>query len=89
MFTIAKGVAAFISLISSVWSTVTGYLHDKGVKNAQQATDYGANAVAGQKEVNVAQTARDSVTAADNADPGRVRSAADPDAKPYDPNAVG
>lgn len=80
---------SILGFVAKIGGALMSWWHDKGVRDAQQNKDFGQNAVAGQREVDAAGAARDRVDAAANSNPGGLRDGSDPDARPYDPNAIG
>lgn len=71
---------AFLKVLPMIGGWVTSfqeYLHDKAVKDAQQAIDEGDKAQSGLAELDKAGRARDASDAALRADPDGLRSGSD------------
>jgi hypothetical protein len=73
MWTAITNALAAIPIIGKIVDAITGYFHDKGVKDAQRNSDQRDQAVAGLAEVDAAQRARDAAGDHQRADPDSVR----------------
>lgn len=62
-----------IPVVGNIVTAIQNWLHDREVKNAQQASDQRDNAVAGIGETQAADQTRDDAVAAQHADSGSVR----------------
>lgn len=84
LFTALKALGALTGLSD----LITGWFHDRTVKQQQKDADYAEQTRRGIREIDQAQQARQDAASAVARDPSSVRGA-DPDARGYDPNEVG